>query len=86
MTETPTILACAWLGDHAVDLWAEKDAWCAGNDDRSVVGTGPTADAALDAYLFALGVERLVFGEDAGEGEELDCQITLNDPNRRTPS
>jgi hypothetical protein len=64
------ILACAPLGDHVVDLW-EIDPpcipapsrsparwWACGNDDRSVVGCGYTADDALDAYLALLADAR----------------------------
>lgn len=76
----PEILACYRAPDgHVVDLWtihaiAKFDwppssipelVWCAGNDDRSVTVSGaPTADAALDAYLRALEIERQVMGDD----------------------
>lgn len=65
---TPLILACAWLGDHAVDLWQEPDAtWQAGNDDRSVIGHGPGPDEALDAYFAGLQAAREVLGLEADE-------------------
>lgn len=51
----PTILACADLGDHVVDLWIEDGrGWFCSNDDRSVIGAGLTPDDALDDYLLAI--------------------------------
>lgn len=85
---SPTVLACAWLGDHAVDLWEEPGAelpWCCGNDDRSVVGRGASADEALDAYVAGLGFAReLLDDEDDGppacglKHEGLDAWCTLD--------
>lgn len=51
------ILACACVthpgsdGGTILDLWLEGDRWIAGNDDRSLLGSGSTPDLALDAWL-----------------------------------
>ena len=64
---SPTVLACADLGSHVVDLWEEPGAelpWCCGNDDRSVVGRGASADEALDAYVAGLGFARELLDDE----------------------
>lgn len=51
------ILACACVthpgndGGTTLDLWLEGDRWIAGNDDRSLLGSGSTSGLALDAWL-----------------------------------
>lgn len=61
VVEVPDVLAGADLGEAGVvDLWIEGGEWHAGNDDRSVVGTGNTHDEALNTYLFGLQAARAI--------------------------
>jgi hypothetical protein len=49
-----------------------RERWYVGNDDRSVVANGATADDALDAYLRALEIARFMLEGDDTDPDELE--------------